>query len=94
LRLLVKTFKMLKMADDVVECVLQMRKDRGTQVPNAGDDSDLGSVTVEEATSYEQDVRDDVESDSRIDNSHQVSSVNVSAVVKPTHPLDCRDWIQ
>ena len=28
--------------------------------------------------------------DSKIDDSRQVSSVNVSAVVIPTHPLDCR----
>ena len=58
-----------------------MRRDRGTQVLNAGND---GNTTVEVAA------RDD----SKIDDSHQVSSVNVSAVVIPTPPLDCRDQTQ
>jgi hypothetical protein len=58
-----------------------MRRDRGTQVLNVGDD---GNTTVEVAA------RDD----SKIDNSRQVSSVNVSAVVIPTHSLDCRDQTQ
>ena len=31
---LVKLFEMLEMADDVIECILQMRKDRSTQAPN------------------------------------------------------------
>jgi hypothetical protein len=58
-----------------------MRRDRGTQVLNAGDD---GNTTVEVAA------RDD----SKIDDSQRVSSVNVSAVVIPTHPLDCCDQSQ
>ena len=62
----------MEMADKVIQSVLQMRQDRGTQVLNAGDD---GNATVEVAA------RDD----SKID---RVSSFNVSAVVIPTHPLD------
>ena len=63
----------MEMADKVIQSILQMRQDRGTQVPNAGDD---GNATIEVAA------RDD----SKID---QVSSFNVSVVVIPTHALDC-----
>ena len=68
---LLKSVQTLENADHVIECVIQRRKDRGAQ--NAGDDDDLGSATVEEATSSE---LGGSENDS-IDDGHQVSSVNV-----------------
>ena len=65
----------MEMVHNVIQSVLQNRRDRGAEVSNAG------KATVEVAA------RDD----SKIDDSRQVSSVNVFAVVIPTHPLDCRD---
>jgi hypothetical protein len=64
----------MEMADKVIQSILQMRQDRGTQVPNAGDD---GNATVEVAARDDSKIR------------YQVSSFNVSVVVIPTHPLDC-----
>ena len=49
--LLVKSVQMLENADHIIECIIQRRKDCSAQ--NAGDDSDLGSATIEEAMSSE-----------------------------------------